>query len=222
MLKAILILTSIISLNAFAAPGALEKDLKELEMRDPVPAARLNDRIYTVQMRARPLSGKFELLAGGGMGMGGNEFLKTNQLSVEGQYHFNDTWSVAAAYTNVQNEFTDSAKRLEAATGLQPDVDYAKSRTELRAQFNAFYGKIRFSRTQAITFDQYFGLGYAVNNLRSGNAEGFVGDLGVAFWGGEQLAFHVGVKDYYYKESRTLSKGDTHNIFGYLQAGMVF
>ncbi len=222
MLKPVLTFLAFLCLNAFAAPGPLEKDLKELEMRDPVPSARLNDRIYTVQMRARPLAGKKELLVGAGQGLGGNEFLKTNQLSFEGQYHFNDRWSVAAAYSSVQNEFTDSAKRLEAATGLQPDVDYAKSRTEGRVQFNAFYGKIRFTRTQAVTFDQYFGLGYAINNLRSGNAEGFVGDLGLAFWVGEMTAIHLGIKDYYYKESRTLSKGDTHNVLGYLQAGMVF
>lgn len=222
MLRVIFLVLSIFSAAALAAPGPLERDLKELEVRDPVPGNSLSDRIHTVQMRARPLSKKTEVLIGAGQILGGNGFLKTQNVSAEVQYHFNDRWSVAGAYSSLQNEFTASASRLQAATGLMPDVDYAKSRMEARAQVNLFYGKIRFTRRQAISFDQYFGLGLAQNELRSGSAGGPVADLGIAFWISKWGSLHLGVKDYYYKENRTLSQGNAHNVTAYAQAGMVF
>jgi outer membrane beta-barrel protein len=201
---------------------SLEKELKELDTDDAVPSTRLQDRLYSVQMRAHPLTAKREILASYGQVFSGSEFLHSSQLAVEGQYHFDDRWAVAGGVARVANTFSSSANNLLNTAGYLPDVDYARWRLEARAQMNLLYGKIRFTRMQAVSFDQYLGLGVAYNDLRSGSSLGPVGDIGLAFWLGEHASVHLGVKDYYYAENRTLTKGYTHNAQAYAQAGYIF
>lgn len=208
--------------GAFGASKSLERELKDLDVQDTLPNAKLSDRLYSVQPRMVPLTGKVQLLAGAAQNYSGSGFLDTTQFSVGGQYHFNDRWSLAGAYSRVSNKFTKSADQLLQTGGYLPDVDYARSRTEIRAVYNLFYGKFRFTRTQALSFDQYFGLGLASHDLRSGNTVGVVGDFGFTFWISPKYAVHLGAKDYYYRENRTLSKGYSHNVHGYLDAGLVF
>lgn len=222
MKRLVLILTLLASVTAAAATKSLEKELKDLDMQDAVPSPRVSERMYAVQMRANPLSQKWEVLMSAGQVVSGSSFLNSRQFGAEGKYHFNDRWSVAGAYSQVQNKFNSSAENLLQTTGYLPDVDYAKSRLEARLHANLFYGKIRFTRTQAISFDQYVGVGAALNELRSGTSTGPVADLGFAFYLGKRATFHLGVKDYYYNESRTLSKGNTHNVQAYAQAGALF
>ena len=205
-----------------AAPTKIEKDLRELEVTDPLPRTRLDDRLYTVQMRARPLTSRAEFLLGAGQNFSGSGFLDTKQTSLEGQYHFSDRWALALGYAWVKNEFTPSAQSLRNVTGFLPDVDYASSRLEGRVQYNLFYGKIRFTKLQAISFDQYLGLGAARHELRSGAETGPVADLGFAFWLGRHASAHLGVKDYYYDEHRQMTNGSNHNVHGYAQLGVIF
>lgn len=206
---------------AFAASKSLEKELKDLDVQDAVPASRLEERLYAVQGRATPLLERWEVLVSAAQSFSTGNFLESSQFGAEGQYHFTDRFSVAGAYSRVANRFNSSADNLQAQTGYLPDVDFAKSRLEARAQYSLFYGKFRFTRAQAMSFDQYWGAGLARNELRSGNVVGPVFDAGFAFYIGQKFTFHLGVKDYYYEENRTLSKGITNNVHGYVQAGLL-
>ncbi len=71
-------------------------------------------------------------------------------------------------------------------------------------------------------FDQYVALGPVFNEMRSGTSAGWMGDVGFAFYFAKRFTFHLGVKDYFYEENRTLTKGYGHNVHGYLQAGALF
>lgn len=200
----------------------LEKDIKDLDVQDAVPAPKLKERLYSVQMRNSPLQGRWEVLFGAAQNYSGSGFLSTSQLSLEGQYHLTDRLALAAAVSRVSNNFTSSAKNLQDASGYLPDVDYARWRAEVRAQANLFYGKFRMTRSQAMSFDQYVGLGPVANDMRSGTSVGAVADVGFAFWVSTWGSLHAGLKDYWYKENRTLSKGYTNNVHGYVQAGVLF
>lgn len=204
------------------ADKSLQRELNELDVQDAVPSSQVSERLYAVQMRAHPLGRKWEVLLGGNRAIAGSEFLITSQVSFEGQYHYDDRWAVAAAYSRVFNEFTQAADNLQNETGKLPDVDYATSRIEARGVFNAFYGKVRFSRNQAVTFDQYFGLGLVRSDQRLGASVGAVGDFGFAFWLGRSASVHLGLKDYYYEEKGLISKGMNHNVHAYAQAGALF
>ena len=208
--------------SARLANKSLEKDLKDLDVQDAVPSAKLQERIYAVQARATPLKGKRELALTFGQVISGSDFLSSAQFGLEGQYHFNDRWFAAAAYSRVSNRFTASAESLQTSSGYLPDVDFAKSRLEARLGLNLFYGKFRFTSAQALSFDQYLGLGFASNQLRSGTSTGPVIDAGFAFYFPRQVAVHLGVKDYAYQENRLLTKGDTNNVQLYVQAGVLF
>lgn len=210
------------AMGARAETVPLETQMRGLEVRDSVPSGKVREDLYAVQPRATPLAGRWEALLGVGQNFTGSGFLTTRQVNVEAQYHFDNRWAVAGAYSWVNNEFSSSAKSLRQAEGMYPDIDYAIRRMEARAQFNLFYGKFRFSKRQAMSFDQYVGLGPAMQELRSGSTVGLVADVGFAFWFGSRVSVHVGAKDYYYKENRTLSQGYGHNVHGYLQTGILF
>lgn len=222
MKKLILILAAVSVSGAMAATKSLERELKDLDVKDPIPSTKLVERIYAVQSRVTPLSHRPEVTVSMAQNFSGSGFLDSNQWGVEALYHFNDRWGAAAGYSQVSNKFTKSANNLLNSSGYLPDVDYAKSRMEARALFNVFYGKFRFSRTQAMSFDNYIGLGVAGNTLRSGQAAGPVAEAGFAFFFPHDVSIRIGMKDYYYRENRTLSQGYTHNVHGYLQTGYLF
>ncbi len=207
---------------AMAAPKSLERELKDLDVKDAIPSSKLVERIYAVQGRATPLAMRPELTVAMAQNFSGSGFLETSQWTVEGIFHFSDRWAMAAAYSQVSNKFTKAANNLLNTSGYLPDVDYAKSRMEARALYNVFYGKFRFSRSQSMSFDNYLGLGAVQNDLRSGQALGAVAEVGFAFFFPKDISVRVGVKDYFYKENRTLSQGYAHNVHGYLQTGYLF
>jgi outer membrane beta-barrel protein len=218
----IFVLCTLAQAQVWAAPRSLESELKQLEVQDAVPSSKLVERIYAVQARITPLKYRAEAGVQLGQNFGGSGFLDSSQLSVEGQFHFSDRFAVAAAYSYINNEFTGSAQNLKESSGVLPDIDYAKSRLEGRLIYNLFYGKFRFTRTQSMSFDQYLGLGVAQNELRSGTSTGPVGELGFAFWFGQHVSIRLGMKDYYYRQNRSLSQGYAHNVHGYLQTGYIF
>lgn len=207
---------------ALGATRSLETELKQLEVKDAVPSSRLVERIYAVQSRMTPLKFRPEVGLAMAQNFGGSGFLDSSQWSVEGQFHFNDRFAMAAGYSYVTNDFSNSAKNFEERSGILPDVDYVKSRWEARAIYNLFYGKFRFTRNQSMSFDQYLGIGVAQNELRSGTSTGPIGEFGFAFWFGQHISMRLGAKDYYYREDRTLSQGNVHNVHGYLQTGYLF
>lgn len=221
-MKNLIYLLLMFSFAASAAPKSLESEIKDLEVKDAVPNSRLNERYYAVQARATPLAGRTEVLAGVAQNYSGSGFLDATQVSVDGLYHFDDRWALGGGFARVNNKFTASANNLQAVTGYLPDVDYARNRLEARGQVNLFYGKFRLTSKQAMGFDQYLALGPVINDLRSGTTTGLMGDIGFAFYFGKQISVHLGAKDYYYRENRTLTKGYGHNVHGYLQAGVLF
>lgn len=221
-MRYLLVLLAISASGAMAATKSLERELKDLDVKDAIPSSKLTERIYSVQGRATPLALRPELTVSLAQNFSGSEFLDSNQWSVDGYFHITDRWAVAAGYSQVSNKFTKSANNLLNLSGYLPDLDYAKSRSELRAVYNVFYGKFRFSRSQSMSFDNYVSLGAAMNDLRSGQVTGPVADVGFAFFFPHDISLRAGIKDYYYKENRTLSQGYSHNVHGYLQTGYLF
>jgi outer membrane beta-barrel protein len=202
-----------------ATDGNLENELNSLDVKDEVPQAVTKEKLYAIQARNSTLKNRLEILASAAQNFTSDGFLNSYQVGGELQFHFNDDWSVAGAYSQVMNTFRSSADRLLETEGILPDVDYAKSRMEGRVQYNLFYGKFRFTKDSVMYFDLYTSLGYAQSTLASGSSGGPVGDAGFAFWVGNWGSVHIGVKDYYYAEKRMLSQGSHHNIHGYIQAG---
>ncbi len=217
-MKYLLLLTALF-LALPAQSATLEEEIKGLDVQDAVPAAISKEKYYSIQTRNVTLKNRIEVLVGVGENFSSDGFLASEQVGGEIQYHLNDNWSLGVGYAQVFNKFKDSADRLLDAEGLLPDVDYAKTRMEVKIQYNLFYGKFRFTKDSVMYFDQYVALGFAQNTLGSGASPGPTFDAGFAFWVSNWGSVHLGVKDYYYQEKSRLSSGAHHNIHGYVQAG---
>jgi outer membrane beta-barrel protein len=215
-----LLLITLLTFTSLAAKAVdLQSELKTLDVSDSIPINSNNEKLYVIQPRAMELARRIEILAGGGQDFTGDGFLLSRQLTVEGQYHFDDRWSVSAAYSNLRNQFNSSAQNLVNSNGLVPDVDYTLSRFEVRAVYNLFYGKIRFTKDSATYFDQYVGVGLVNNQLSSGQNLGPVAEIGFAHWLGNWGSLRWGLKDYYVNEQSQLSSGNVHNLFGVVEVG---
>jgi outer membrane beta-barrel protein len=202
--------------------AGLEDDINSLQVNESIPNSVQKEKVYAIQSRKTSLSHRFELSGAWAKNLSGNGMLKTQQASGDLRFHLNDKWTLAAGYTSVTNEFNSTAQSLADVQGYLPDVDYVKSRTELRAEYNLFYGKFRLSQDSIFYFDQYIGLGAATNELASGTSTGPVGELGFAFWWGKHFSSRLAIRDYYYQEKRTLASESVHNVFGQAEIGYVF
>jgi outer membrane beta-barrel protein len=207
---------------SFAQAANMEEEINSLQVNETLPAVRRNEKVYSLQSRRTSLSKRWELSGAWAKDLSGSGFLKTQQTTADLRFHINDNWAVAAGYSVISNEFNDTAHGLEQTQGYLPDVDYAKSRMELRAEYNLFYGKFRLSRDSIFYFDQYVSLGAAKNELASGDSTGPVGELGFAFWWGQHLSSRLALRDYYYKEQRAVASDSNHNVFGRMEIGYVF
>ena len=69
--------------SAFATTRSLDRELKDLDVKDKIPSSRLSERIYAVQERITPLKFRPELNFGIAQNYGGSGFLETNQLYLE-------------------------------------------------------------------------------------------------------------------------------------------
>ena len=223
-MKKTVLLILILSLPIQSFCETLESELKSLnfDKSEKIPAGQSTEKLYSIQSRVISLDNRNEILLGGGQNLTGDSFLVSRQASLEDQFHFNDKWAVALAYSKAENKWSSSTQKLIDQNSLVPDVDYLKSRTEFRLQYNTFYGKLRVTRDSIFYFDQYVALGYASNELASGNSGGPVIDVGFSNWISNYGSIHWGLKDYSYQERGQLSSGFTNNIFAYIQAGYLF
>lgn len=210
-----------ISSLGFSAEKSLVQELGEINVDQKVPSQMDREKLYSVQTRVLPLKNKFEIGALASQNWSSNGFLRNEQYGGEVRFHFSNRFSLGAAYSVVSNTFTNSAERLGVVQGIYPDVDYAKSRMEIRPQANLFFGKFRISSDQTFYFDQYIGLGAAAHQLKSGQAIGPVGEAGFVFWISTYGALRLGVRDYYYAEKGVMTQGSSHNFFGFVQGGVV-
>ncbi len=206
----------------FVSAQNLNEELKSLDLIAAEMDGGSSKTLYSVQPRIRSLDRRFEVLFGGGQSLAGESLLNSRQLTVEAQFHFNEKWALAAAYSDISNEWTSSARNLIDEEGLVPDVDFVRSRSEMRLQYNVFYGKMRWFSDSISYFDQYVALGYASNDSRSGVNGGPVLDIGLSHWFKNTASIHWGLKDYHYQAQRQLDTVAINNVVAYLQIGYMF
>jgi len=209
------------SLPAFAATS-LEDQLHDMDAGNSPPEAVSRENFYAVQARYLPLAWKSEVTVGGAINLTGDSFLSTKQLEVGYRLHFSDKWSLGAEYDSVSNSFTSAGNNLLTENGAVPDVPYAKSRTEVTAEYHVFYGKFRWSTETVSYFDQYVAVGPGIVQMNNGTTGAGVADAGFVFWIGRFGSMRIGVKDYVYNELYRSGPQLTNNLHVHLDAGVVF
>lgn len=201
---------------------SLENQLEALslpENQSPVPVS--SEKLYSVQSRYAPLTGRHEVSFGFGKNMTPPSYLSSNQLELEYRYHLSDRWSLSAGGSYVFSSLTDAGERLRDIEGLVPDAAYVKQRMNLLATYNLFYGKFRLSMDKVFYFDQYLSLGPGFVVADTGRSGAAVGDIGLALWLGKTGSLRFGLKDYYFHETRRLSSSMAHDLIFHFDLGIL-
>jgi outer membrane beta-barrel protein len=218
-LKNILLVTSLI-LSAEVSASQLESDLSSLAMpENKSPVSVTQDKLFAIQTRYAPLSNRHEVAFSLGKNFNQDGHIDSNQMGGIYRYHINDKWALGMNYFSMNNQLSSSGQKLLNDKGIIPDRDYIKSQTDVMAEYNLFYGKLRFGMDQVTYFDQYIGLGAGNVQLGRGSTTAAVLDAGIAFWLGKKGSARLGLKNDFYKEQNVNGSTNVHNMVGYFAFG---
>jgi len=203
---------------------SLEEELGRLNMPANVaPLGVSSEQLYSIQSRYAPLRYRSEVSLGGSRNFNADSFIASNEIDLNYRFHLGDRWSIAAGAAFGSNSLTAAGKRLLTVDGIAPDTAPVKSRSELTAGFNAFYGKFRVSMEKVLYFDQYFSLGASRTVMDSGAVSfGPTAEAGFVFWMGKRGSVRLSIKDHYYKQKRRLGSGMINDVMGGLTVGYLF
>jgi outer membrane beta-barrel protein len=216
--KMIAILASI-AISAGAYASSLESELESLALPDNHGVVSTSDKLYAIQSRFAPLARRHEFAFTMGKNVNQDGHLDSNQVGGLYRYHINDKWALGVNHFRMNNSLSPSGKKLLSATGSMPDRDFISHQTDLMAEYNLFYGKLRFGMDQVTYFDQYIALGAGQLSMGRGNATAAVVDAGFAFWLGKNGSARIGLKQDFYREQTYNGALNTHNMIGYVAFG---
>jgi outer membrane beta-barrel protein len=208
--------------SALAATSPLESELNALSVpADKAMVSTTKDKLFSIQSRLYPLGGRHELSFSGGKNLNQDGHLNSNQWGGQYRYHVNDKWAFGLNYFRVNNELSSAGKKLVNDKGIIPDRDYVVSQTDVMAEYNLFYGKMRLDLDSVVYFDQYWGLGAGQVELGGGNSTAMVLDAGFAFWFGKMASARMGLKNDFYTEKNVNGSTSVHNMVGYVAFGIL-
>lgn len=208
---------------SFAQSQDLEKKLDALNIPDDkVHAVLSDDQLYIVNDRYSSLRNRHELTLQGANNFTADSHLSTKQAGLSYRYHLNADWSFGARYTRYTNKLTTAGQNLFDSQKILPDTDYALNGQELFVNYNTIYGKLRWTESTIVYFDQYVSLGGGKVKLSSGKTNIMFADLGFSFWLGKHMSARLGVKNEFYSQSQKSGDRKVHNANGYLEFGYLF
>ncbi len=224
-MKKILVVTiSLFSTIALAQENSsLEKKLDELSIPDnKVTNVLSEDKLYIVNTRYSSLVNRHEFTLLGANNFTADSHLSTAHVGASYRYHINSTWSLGLRYNRYSNKLTPSGERLFSEQRMLPDTDYAFNSSEIFANYNTIYGKLRITDDTLVYFDQYISLGAGKIKLASGEQNHGFADLGLSFWLGNHISTRIGVKNEFYTQKKVTGNKNVHNAFGYFELGYLF
>lgn len=224
MKKTMTLLTAgAILLGGEAMASSLEDKLESLNIPDDkVSPVLSNEQLYIVNTRYSSLVNRHEFTVQGAYDFTADSHLDVTQAALSYRYHLNSDWSFGLRYTRYSNKLTGAGERLLDDQKLVPDTDYALNSQEIFATYNTIYGKLRWSSSTIVYFDQYVSVGAGRVELASGKTNMGLVDLGLAFWLGKHMSARVGVKNEFYNQTLRQGEEFQHNAMGYLEFGYLF
>jgi outer membrane beta-barrel protein len=221
-MKKLLVLISFITFGSLYAEE-LENKLDDLLIPDDkVTPVLSKDELFIVNTRYSSLVNRHEFSLLGAHNFTSDSHLDVKQTAVAYRYHLNSKWSFGLRYNRYTNDLTAAGQTLFDKEKIVPDQDFAFNSQEIFATYNTIYGKLRWSSSTIVYFDQFVSLGGGQIELASGKTNhGFV-DLGLAFWIGNHTSMRVGIKNEFYNQQQITEERLMHNAMGYLEIGYLF
>lgn len=220
MVASILLL---LSTSVFANDVPLEQKLDELNIPDDKISNVINeDKVFVVNKRYSSLVNRHEVTFYGGNNFTADSHLSTQQLGLTYRYHLNSKWSFGLRYQEFYNKLTTTGEKLFEEEKLFPDTDFALNSKEFFVNYNTIYGKLRWSSSTVVYFDQYISLGVGEAELSFGDQNIYVADVGLSFWLGKHMSTRFGVRNEFYEQSQLRQVRSIHNAVGYVEIGYLF
>ncbi|MBL7716679.1 MAG: outer membrane beta-barrel domain-containing protein [Bdellovibrionales bacterium] len=205
------------------AQPSLEDQLSTLSLPpNEAPLPMSSEKLYSVQTRFVDPTLRLEVSANGGTRLSGDSFLRSQEVGGSLRFYVTDRIYLQGAYAKVYNQLTSTGKQFLADENRLPDSAYASQRVDGMLGYNLFYGKFRLSMNSTMYFDHYISLGGGSVQMATGWTPSYVGETGLQLWAGKNMTFRLGIKDYFYKETRLLSSSYEHNITGLISVGWIF
>lgn len=221
-MKKIIIASLCFSSVAFGATPTLDSELDSLAIpSDKGMTSTASDKVFAIQTRFSPLANRHEIGFSAGKNLNIDGHLESEQWGGLYRYHLTDRWAFGFNYFKVNNELSSSGKKLVNDNGILPDRDFVKSQTDVMAEYNLFYGKMRFDLDQVVYFDQYIAAGAGSVQLGNGNTTAYILDAGFAFWFGKRGGARIGLKNDFYTEQNLNGSTKVHNMVGYLSFSLL-
>ncbi len=224
MKSLLLVLTYLLSVSINAADVPLEEKLNNLSIPDDrVSSVVSEDRLFVVNKRYSSLVNRHEVTILGANNFTPDSHLVSQQVGGTYRYHINSNWSVGGRYQKYYNELSAAGEKLFDDKRVFPDTDFALDSYEAFVNYNTIYGKMRFTSSTVIYFDQYVSLGAGKINLAGSEENLYSLDLGFSFWLGKHMSTRVGVRNEFYSQTQLFGgRRDIHNAVGYLEIGYLF
>lgn len=202
---------------------SIEDQLNSLALpANETPANVSKEKLYSVQERYNPLSGKHELGIIGGFNMNGADYISSQQVGANYRYHFNNKHSVQLTYLQYNNELDQSGQDLLEREALLPDYDYPNSQYDVSYGYNLFYGKFRLGMDKVFYFDQYWNFGAGMIDKNSGMSPMASIEGGLAFWMGRRGSIRLGFKNQMFEETNLTGKRWNYDLLSTLSINILF
>ncbi|MBX2988665.1 MAG: outer membrane beta-barrel domain-containing protein [Bdellovibrionaceae bacterium] len=205
--------------------GGNEALMQMAQSLDPQNRARI------VQRRAVERNMRFEFGVSYGGIMGGDPYVRTQNLGASVDFHLNPRWSIGARYFDHRNGLTPEGQRVfdearEAqrinAYSSNPDIDYPLSSAMAVLNWYPVYGKTSFLENSVTQFDMYLLAGGGQMQLSSGSSALYTAGVGVGIWASQHFTIRGEVRYQNYKDYLP-TNGATRNIHaGVASVGMGF
>ncbi len=173
--------------------------------------------VYVLQNKTYKKAGTFfgEI---NGLMVVGDEFVDGLGGALKVGYYFNETFGVAASYTQYENSFSENWDNVKRVSSVEPFVRQFNSVTTLELLYTPFYGKVN-TFNKIYYFDWGFGVGLAQIDAESNLNSVFLDDTPTTF-GNENFTgliyktdfkFHINRSFYLNLELRNISYSGENN-----------
>lgn len=156
-------------------------------------------RIEVVQDRVVKRRFRHEFSPEANSVIGGDAYLKTNNVGINYQFHINAKWSIGLKYNYafnsltaegdaVINELSELTKDKNSDIAFIPEIDWPKQSYMGVVNWYPVYGKVNLHDLGVVHFDVYMLGGYGQVDLKSGNNQTtWTAGGGVGFWLSQHL-----------------------------------
>lgn len=200
--------------DPFDALGGNRSLLKRVQALNPEISGEV------VQNRFVKRERRFEIAPEWSLALGGDTYVRTQSLGLNGYYHVTPQFSVSLKYQHafnrltpeghamVQSAYAEYQQNPAAPEGLMPEVNPTLSHQLLAFQWYPVYGKVSWLGKSVTQFDVYLNAGFGSVELLKGRSvsQQLGGGIGLwlsprmslrgeLFWQGYEAQYMTGLRD---------------------------